>query len=187
LGVFALTLRLVFVLWMAVPFAYFMSASANTFLVPKLRDNGAALGQVAFVSGMLCVLVMGLFYGLRVSLAICGAVFALGSLTLYEWSRRTVMDRNFFIGLSDEVPGAVCDSGPYRFVRHPFYLSYMVAFAGVAVAFPSAIVSGVCLLGVGLFAHMAIDDEKVLLASALSADYRGYRERVGMFVPRFRK
>jgi protein-S-isoprenylcysteine O-methyltransferase Ste14 len=187
LDVLALTLRLVFVLWMVVPFAYFMSASANIFLVPKLRDNGAVLGQIAFVSGMLCALFMGLFYGLRVPLALCGAVFALISLTLFEWSRRTVIDRNFFIALSGEVPRAVCEGGPYRFVRHPFYLSYMVAFVGVAVAFPSPMVSGVCLLDVGLFAYMAIDDERVLLASALGPDYRGYRERVRMFIPRIRR
>jgi len=104
---------------------------------------------------------------------------------LYEWTRRTVVDRHFYVALSGEVPGAVCDAGPYRYVRHPFYLSYMVAFVAVAVAFPSFIVSGVCLLNIGLFVHMAIDDERVLAASPLGADYKRYKMRVGMFLPRF--
>jgi hypothetical protein len=30
---------------------------------------------------------------------------------LYEWTRRTVADRNFYVGLSGEVPAAVCDAG----------------------------------------------------------------------------
>jgi hypothetical protein len=51
---------------MVCPFLYFMTAGANTFTVPKLRDSGAVLGQISFVSGMACVLVMGLYYGLRV-------------------------------------------------------------------------------------------------------------------------
>jgi protein-S-isoprenylcysteine O-methyltransferase Ste14 len=136
---------------MAVPFAYFISASANIFTVPKLRDTGAVLGQLSFASGMACVFVMGLFYGFLVSAAVCGAVLALGAVLLYEWTRRTVVDRNFFIGLAGEVPPAVCQSGPYRYERHPFYLSYMVAFVAVAVAFPSLVVSGVCLLNIGLF------------------------------------
>jgi protein-S-isoprenylcysteine O-methyltransferase Ste14 len=177
-------LRLIFIFWMVCPFLYFMTAGANTFTVPKLRDNGAALGQVSFVSGMLCVLIMGLFYGLAVPFAIAGAVLAFGSLSLYEWARRTVIDRNFFIGLSGEVPSAVCDSGPYRYVRHPFYLSYMLAFVAVAVGFPSLVVSAVCLVNIGLFGYMAIDDEKVLIASAIGADYKSYGARTGMFMPK---
>lgn len=79
----------------------------------------------------------------------------------------------------------MCEAGPYRYVRHPFYLSYIVAFVGVAVAFPSLIVVAVCLINVGLFVYMAVDDERVLLASAMAVDYERYRMRVGMFLPRF--
>lgn len=177
-------LHLTLVLWIAVPFPYFISAGANVFTVPKLRDSGAVLGQLSFVSGMFCVLFMGLFYGMLLPPALCGAVLALASLSLYEWTRRTVVDRNFFAGLSGEAPGALCDSGPYRYVRHPFYLSYMVAFLGVALAFSSLIVIGVCLLNIGLFVYMALDDERVLLTSAMGADYQLYKMKVGMFLPR---
>jgi protein-S-isoprenylcysteine O-methyltransferase Ste14 len=178
-------LRLTFIFWMLIPFLHFMTAGANTFTVPKLRDNGAVLGQISFISGMLCVLFMGLFYRLLVPAALCGCILTLCSLMLYEWSRRTVVDRHFYIALAGEVPAAVCDEGPYRYVRHPFYLSYMLAFLGVAIAFPSPIVSGVCLLNIGLFLYMAFDDERVLLASAVAADYRSYKTRAGMFLPRF--
>ena len=49
----ATTLHLAIVLWMTIPFPYFMTAGANIFTVPKLRDNGAMLGQLSFMSGML--------------------------------------------------------------------------------------------------------------------------------------
>jgi protein-S-isoprenylcysteine O-methyltransferase Ste14 len=179
-----ITFHLALVLWMAIPFPYFMTAGANIFAVPKLRDNGAMLGQLSFISGMVCVLVMGLFYGLLVPAAVCGAILALSAVLLYEWTRRTVIDRNFYIGLSGEVPGAVCDVGPYSYVRHPFYLSYMMAFIAVGVAFPSLIVGVVCALNIGLFVYMAIDDERTLLGSAIAADYERYKLRVGMFFPR---
>jgi hypothetical protein len=73
-------LRLAFIFWMVCPFLYFMTAGANVFTVPKLRDSGAMLGYWSFVSGMLCVLCMGLFSGLLLPLALCGGVSALGSL-----------------------------------------------------------------------------------------------------------
>ena len=170
---------------MAVPFPYFMTAGANIFMVPPLRDNGAVLGKISFISGMVCVLVMGLFYGLLVPAAVCGAILALGAMLLYKWTRRTVIDRNFYIALAGEVPPAVCEVGPFQYIRHPFYLSYMLAFVAVAVAFPSLIVAGVCALNIGLFAHMALDDERVLLRSPLAADCESYTMRVGMFLPTF--
>lgn len=181
----ATILHLGIVLWLAVRFPYFISAGANTFTVPKLRDTGAVLGQISFMSGMLCVVIMGLFYGLLIPAALCGCVLALCSVVLYEWTDRTVVDRNFYIGLSGAVPGAIRDTGPYHFVRHPFYLSYIVAFLGVAVAFPSLIVSAVCLLNVGLFVYMAFDGERVLLQSPRAPDYVSYKVQVGMFLPRF--
>jgi protein-S-isoprenylcysteine O-methyltransferase Ste14 len=177
-------LHLAIVLWMAIPFPYFISAGVNIFTVPKLRDTGAVLGQLSFMSGMLCVVIMGLFYRLQIPAALCGCVLALCSVLLYEWTRRTVIDRNFYVGLAGEVPPALCEAGPYRYVRHPFYLSYMVAFIAVAVAFPSLIVVGVCLFNFGFFVYMALDDERVLLRSSLAADYESYKKRVGMFLPR---
>jgi protein-S-isoprenylcysteine O-methyltransferase Ste14 len=61
----------------------------------------------------------------------------------------------------------------------------MVAFLSVAVACPSPIVSGVCVLNMGLFVYMAFDDERVLFSSAMAADYKHYKMRVGMFLPQF--
>jgi protein-S-isoprenylcysteine O-methyltransferase Ste14 len=176
-------LHLALVFWMVFPFLYFITAGGKVFRVAA-ADDGAVLGELSFVSGMACVLVMGLFYQLLIPAALCGCILAACSVLFYDWARRTVVDRNFYIALGGEVPDAVCDSGPYRYVRHPFYLSYMLAFLGVAVGFPSLIVSGVCLLNIGLFAYMAFDDERVLLRSPLAADYKDYKARVGMFLPR---
>src|SRR5271167_3380655 len=171
------TLHLGVALWVITPFLYFMTAGAKTFTVPALRDGGAQLGQYSFVSVMVCVLFLGFYQVLLWYQALCGAGLALISLVLYEWTRRTVIDRNFYTGLGGEVPSAVCENGPYKFVRHPFYLSYMVAF-------PSLVTSAVCMLSIALFVYMAFDDERVLLQSELAADYQTYRRRAGMFLPR---
>ena len=178
-------LRLTFIFWMVCPFLWFITAGANIFTVPKLRDNGAMLGQISFISGMVCVLVMGLFYRLLVPAALCGAVLTLAALILYECTRHTVVDRNFYVGLSGGVPPVLCEEGPYRYVRHPFYLSYMAAFMGVAVAFASLWVIGVCALNIALFSYRAVDDERDLAQSPLAADYARFKLKVGMFLPRW--
>jgi protein-S-isoprenylcysteine O-methyltransferase Ste14 len=119
------TLHLALVFWMLIPFLYFITAGGNVFTVPKLRDNGAVLGQISFLSGMVCVLFMGLFYGLLLPPALCGSILALCAVMLYEWTRRTVVDRNFYVGLAGEVPPAVCEVGPYRYTRHPCVCSIL--------------------------------------------------------------
>jgi hypothetical protein len=48
-------LHMALVFWMLVPFLYFITAGANIFTVPKLRDTGAVLGQIALISGLVRV------------------------------------------------------------------------------------------------------------------------------------
>jgi protein-S-isoprenylcysteine O-methyltransferase Ste14 len=180
---FLLWLHLGASLWMAGPFVYFLATGAKTFNIPA-ADIGAVLGQLSFVSGMACVLGLGFYQALVWYQLLGGAVLALCSVVLYEWTRSTVIDRNFYTALGGEVPAAVCRSGPYKFLRHPFYLSYVIAFLGVVAAFPSLATGCVCLLNIGLFLYMAFDDEHVLLLSPLAAEYQAYRLRTGMLLPR---
>src|SRR5271167_4003196 len=150
-----LALHLGVALWVVAPLIYFISAGAKTFTAPELRDGGAVLGQLSFVSGALCAFFVGFYQTLVWYQAFCGAAIAVCSVLLYEWTRRTVIDRHFYTGLGGEVPDAVCRDGPYKLVRHPFYLSYMVAFLGVLTAFPSRVTAAVCLADIALFTYMA--------------------------------
>ena len=79
----------------------------------------------------------------------------------------------------------MCASGPYAFVRHPVYLSYMLAFLAMPVAFPMIATATIFLFNVALYVHAARDDERSLAASELGEAYADYRQRTGMFVPRW--
>jgi protein-S-isoprenylcysteine O-methyltransferase Ste14 len=106
---------------------------------------------------------------------------------LYEWTRRAVLGRIFYTGLSGEVPETVCKQGPYKYVRHPFYMSYMTAFLGMVTAFPAPVTGTLCVLNIAFFVNMAFDDESVLARSKLAADYGEYKTSAGMFLPRLGK
>jgi len=71
----------------------------------------------------------------------------------------------------------------YRFVRHPLYLGFFLAFW----ATPQMTV-GHLLLAVGMSAYMliAIRYEERDLVAFHGRDYEDYRGRVGMLLPRFR-
>jgi protein-S-isoprenylcysteine O-methyltransferase Ste14 len=172
----ALTLLLV------APFQWFTVAAAKTFRIPQFSNSGATLGGMAFLLGTSVVLWQGLFAGLDVTLGAYGAVFSVLSLVLYEWARRTVVGRRFSVALAGDVPEEVCESGPYRYFRHPFYLSYIIASLGMLVATSNRNAGVAFVCNMGLFIYMARDDEQTLEASALGKQYTAYKQRVGVLL-----
>ena len=138
--------------------------------------------------GTLVVVWHGLYNGFDLTRAASGGTLSVLSVALYEWARRTIVGRRFAIALAEEVPEAVCEDGPYRYLRHPFYLSYVLASLGMLVATLNLIAAAVFIFNSTVFTYMARDDERTLQASALSSDYDAYRQRVGflMLLPRRR-
>jgi protein-S-isoprenylcysteine O-methyltransferase Ste14 len=84
----------------------------------------------------------------------------------------------------DDAPQHLVTWGPYRFVRHPFYASFLLAFLAAFVYFPhwGTFVS----LAYGLVALnlTGAREERRLSASEFGAEYRRYLARTGRFVPR---
>jgi protein-S-isoprenylcysteine O-methyltransferase Ste14 len=169
-------------------FSYFTYAGASTFEHDESDVKGATLAQFSFlITGAIGTALLSYRQVLHPLNGIAAAIVLLGSVALYEWARRTVRERRFHIAWSGDVPEAVCASGPYASVRHPVYLSYMLAFLAVPIAFPRLPMLAIFLFNVALFAHAARDDERSLAASELSEAYAAYREGTGMFFPRLRR
>ena len=167
-------------------FLHFMVAGGKMLQVPNPDlEPGAWVAQILFVfGGTVATWFVGLHHPISLANGIVAVILATGSVALYEWSRHTIMRRQFGIAWGYQVPDAVCDEGPYRFVRHPIYLSYMLAHLAAVAAVPHWLTASICTVAAALFAHAAFDDERKLAASGISADYAAYRERTGMFLPK---
>jgi protein-S-isoprenylcysteine O-methyltransferase Ste14 len=176
---------LVFVFPLGLCFYYFILAGARTFEVSPDDDLGSGIAQFSFLfTGTLGTLFLGYRAHVPAGNAVAAGTLMVAALVLYEWARHTIADRRFHIAWSGDVPEAVCDAGPYGFVRHPVYASYILAFAAMLVALPSLWSLAIFLFNAGLFIHAARDDERSLAASDLSDDYSRYAIRTGMFIPR---
>ena len=180
--------QFVLLLFLGGVFIHFMSAGGRTFVYGKEAGDelGANLALCNFLfAGTLPVWMLGLFYQrVPVVNGVAAVMLMVSSVALYEWARHTIWGRKFGIAWGDRVPEAVCVDGPYRWVRHPLYLSYLVAYLAVVVALPHWLTMAIFLGNCALFAHAAHDDERRLAESALAAEYAAYRERTGMFLPR---
>ena len=180
--------QLLLVLGFILVFGYFTAAGASTFERDDSDVKGATLAQFSFLfTGAIATALLSFRQVLHPPNGIAAAILLLGSVALYEWARRTIRERRFHIAWSGEVPEAVCASGPYAFVRHPIYLSYVLAFLAVPIAFPRLLTLAILLLNLALYVHAALDDERSIAVSDLREAYAAYRTRTGMFVPRLRR
>ncbi len=76
-------------------------------------------------------------------------------------------------------------SGPYRYVRHPFYLSFALGVLGGSLVMANwfVLLAGALPFGF-LVARTRIEEAK--LVERFGAEYQDYMRRVGRFVPRFK-
>ena len=87
------------------------------------------------------------------------------------WARATIRGLKFHIIFSDRVPEVLCADGPYRYIRHPVYASYIVAFVALPVMRPTLLAAGMTLVSAVFFVYGSIRDERAMKDCPLAADY----------------
>jgi len=109
-----------------------------------------------------------------------GIGFIAGSLII--WTLRN-LGKNLTDTVVTRKEHTLVTSGPYRWIRHPFYLSAALAVLGNSFAAANwfLLLTG-CVLVVLLMIR-ARKEEKNLIAR-FGDDYRHYMQRTGRFVPR---
>lgn len=112
---------------------------------------------------------------------ICLYVLSLG---LFWWAILTAKGLDF--AFSDNV-GNIVTTGPFRFVRHPFYTSYMLVWIGNALLFDSLILWITLAYLMAFYFLSARKEEKIILQGKQREIYKKYSQHVGMFLPRMKK
>src|SRR3989344_1740674 len=108
-----------------------------------------------------------------------GLMLALLALLLRQWSYKALS-----VNWSDKVarPGQLIKTGPYRWIRHPVYSSYLLMNVGAFLATGS-----VTLISLGLIFFSAdvirSGAEETLLHQGFGDEFREYAKTTGRFVP----
>jgi len=118
-------------------------------------------------------------------MAIAGAVGLALSLALFHWAAFSIRGRTFSYAGNQDLPQFVHSTGPYRYIRNPFYASYLLAIVSTVVMWPNwwgvAIVVGM----VGYFQWLTRFEEGKFEKSPVAAEYAKYKARTGRLIPRF--
>lgn len=81
-------------------------------------------------------------------------------------------------------PAGLLTDGPYRWIRHPFYASYLLVWAGWALATGSGWSLIPLSVMAGLYLIAAQYEERLFAATPLAREYALYRSRAGLFWPK---
>jgi protein-S-isoprenylcysteine O-methyltransferase Ste14 len=110
----------------------------------------------------------------------------LEGLSLWLFHRTAAASREGALHFAFDVenPVSLVTAGPYRYVRHPFYTSYLIFWTGLAIGTWSLWAVPVLVLMAVLYTVAARGEERKFANSPMATDYAAYRGRTGMFWPK---
>lgn len=115
--------------------------------------------------------------------AVAGAALYGAALLVFFAAVRTTSIEPPTLAFTGDEPTQLYTDGPYRYVRHPFYAAYLLAWiAGTVASAEPAL--GVTVVGMGALYVMAARYEELKFArSRLGPAYLAYRSRTGFLLP----
>jgi protein-S-isoprenylcysteine O-methyltransferase Ste14 len=127
--------------------------------------------------------VYGFFYVMDITKAFSflSVVLYLISLVIF-WSS-IVTAKSLDFAFSKKV-GDIVTTGPFGVLRHPFYVSYMIAWWTSTMLFNSVYMWITALYLTFFYVVSARKEERLIMDSPQSEKYKIYQNNVGMFLPR---
>ena len=118
--------------------------------------------------------------------AICmGVALYMAALTLFWWAVPYARNAALRIAFSPNASHELITTGPYCYVRHPFYASYLLFWVAGVVESKSIWLCSTVLVMAAFYFVAIRQEEKEFLCGPLAAAYSDYRRRTGMLLPWF--
>ena len=101
-------------------------------------------------------------------------------LAAIEAARRVPMTRTF---VYEPKCATILTEGPYRFVRHPIYLSYSLAWSAAPVATHNVFLALTAAVMIGCYLISARAEERMLLSGPRGPEYAEWQRRTWRVIP----
>src|SRR5260370_42279772 len=146
--------------------AFFANALRTGFISPDgARLLMRLLATVASVAAVTDAWVIATTSPIPLVRLALGLLLLGASQTLFRFATASTRDRTLSLAFSTDVPSHIEESGPYRFVRHPFYLAYMLSWAAIAIATQHTFAIAAFGVTTIFYSHASAREEKKFLRS----------------------
>ena len=113
------------------------------------------------------------------TLPIVGEGMVVISILLLYWGHKTM--GNQWPVVKDMKNYSMVTTGPYKYVRHPIYLSFFLFTIGKSMVFANLLLLIIIPSLIMLYVHTLMEEQK--LAKKFGKSYLDYMSRTGRFVP----
>lgn len=118
---------------------------------------------------------------------IVGLVLQAASAGLFWWAIAASRKARLRYAFDPEEPRGLVTTGPYSYLRHPFYTSYLIFWSGWAIATASPWSTVSVAVFVVIYVLAARREEKLFSESPMAGEYRAYRAKTGYLLPRINR
>lgn len=115
------------------------------------------------------------------AIQIIGAIMAIAALGLLWWSHHCLKEA-FSTTIETSQIDKLVMTGPYRYIRHPMYLSYFILFPGLGLLIENWLFALLGILIIVTFTVIRIKFEERALNEKFPQEYSDYTMRVNGFI-----
>ncbi len=118
----------------------------------------------------------------RIGAAPSGLCLHLLAIVLFGWAVLATRQNRPALAFAGDRPDHLFRSGPYAYIRHPFYTSYLLFWLGCAVATSSLILMILFLALTAIYTVAAVGEERDFSRSAIHEEYEAFRRDDGILL-----
>lgn len=85
----------------------------------------------------------------------------------------------------NDAPQCIVTYGAYRWIRHPFYASFILSFVSAFIYAPQPVTIACLIYGLVILNLTASKEEEKLCQSDFGDEYKAYMAQTGRFLPKF--
>lgn len=132
-----------------------------------------------FVLATLFALLQGVAIYLKPASMVAASLFYTASLALFWCTIVTTRDKGLGACYASIESHELVTSGPYRWIRHPFYVSYLLAWIAGAAVYPPLIIAPIVMFS--FYWRAALEEESRFRKGPHGRAYDEYCSRTGRF------
>ncbi len=106
------------------------------------------------------------------------------ALALFGWAVATTRNAQFAVAFTQAQPKILVTGGPFRYMRHPFYTSYLIFWVATCVATINGMGCIAPLILLVCYIIAARKEESLISHGRFGAEYASYTRRTGIVLPR---
>ncbi|MCL3883947.1 isoprenylcysteine carboxylmethyltransferase family protein [Marivita sp. GX14005] len=169
--------------WAALGYFLVISAATRQHFESETYPPGMYVISLLSLAGLFGFLVPAfggdlVYPGAALGLILC-------AFALFGWAVRHSRSKRLSLAFDGQTRiDAIITSGPWTYVRHPFYLSYILFWLACAAGSVDPVVITAFVTLTFIYCYSALQEERALQAGRHGSQYLEYRKKTGFLLPR---